>query len=138
MDQHGITELDLEEEVMNLEWFRFKDELQRRLLHQIMYTVVGDREFYKRKNGKGKMVATYCTPAEKVEIEITFDFFNKAMQKELESFLWAFFIKNNLFPPSSGTIANNNESEISEDEFMKITYMMKGMTRHSLRNMIKG
>lgn len=138
MQKHGITEADLEEETTRLEWFQYKDELQMRLLHQVIYAVLGDRELYKWAKSRKKQVGVYCTIAEKIEIEVTFEFYCQAMQEELDLFLKAFCLKNNLFPsfdvkPETDT----HETEISDKELNQIFYMMKGMKQRTFRKMIE-
>lgn len=138
MDKHGITESDLEEEPIEFEWFKYKDDLQRKLLHQVIYTVLGDRELYNWKGSRKKEVGVYCTAAEKTEIEITYDFYYRAIQEELETFLYAFYSKNHLFPPPNKKLIESNEPPISMEELMKISNMMDGMAKHTLKKMIAG
>lgn len=138
MNKHGITEADLEEEATCLEWFKYKDELQKRLLNQVLYMVLGARETYRRKDGKGKRIAVYCTAAERIEIEITFDFFRRAMLEELETFFGAFCIKNNIYPSPDKPKTDTEEPELTDEELMKLTFMLRGMERHTLRQMIGG
>lgn len=134
MDKYGISDSDLEEETISLEWFRYKDKLNRRLLIQVIYMVLGPKEIYRRKDGRGKLVSAYCTLAERLEIEITFDFFSRAMDKELERFLQAFIIKNHLYPTSDKD--NSEDQEISEEEWQKLCYMIRGMEYHKIAKMI--
>lgn len=74
MKQHGISESDIAEERREIAWFRFKTPLEEKLLVQVMYSVVGDRGVYERKNRntkkKYKMEGVECTPAERLEIEL--------------------------------------------------------------------
>ncbi len=138
MNKYGITEADLEEEATCLEWFKYKDELQKRLLNQVLYMVLGARETYRRKDGRGKQIAVYCTAAERIEIEITYDFFKRAMLEEIETFFGAFCIKNNIYPSPDKPRADTEEPELTDEEILKLTYMLRGMERHTLRQMIGG
>jgi hypothetical protein len=138
MIEYGITDADLEEETTALEWFKYKDDLQKQLLCQVLYMVMGDGKTYKRKDGRGKMMAVYCTAAERIEIEIAFDFFNRAMMEELERFFEAFAIKNHLFPPPDKRKTEPEEKKLNESDLLKLSCMLKGMERHSLRKMIGG
>ena len=138
MNEHGITDTDLEEETTALEWFRYKDDLQKQLLCQVLYMVLGNGKTYKRKDGRGKMMAVYCTAAERIEIEIAFDFFKRALLEELDRFFEAFAIKNHLFPPPDKRTEEPEERELDENDLLKLSFMMKGMERHSLRKMIGG
>ena len=141
MKKYGITEADLEEEKTTLEWFKYKDDLQKQLLAQVFYMVLGDRTTYKRKDGRGKARAVYCTAAERLEIEIAFDFFKAAMLEELDRFIHAFCIKNHLYPPpekQGAEIDEQDEKELSQSELLKLSFMVEGMERHRLQKMIGG
>lgn len=41
MKQYGITEAELEEERREMEWFRYKTPIERKLLLQVIYSVTG-------------------------------------------------------------------------------------------------
>lgn len=139
MKQYGIDEAEISEERREKAWFRYKTELERKLLIQVIYTVTGKVGFgcvgaYTGR--KRKEVGIECTAAERLEIEISFEFYNAAMQKELERFYSAFLIKNNIFPekevddvPSSGGM--------SKEEALRLEMMMAGMDRHTRRKMIE-
>ena len=69
--QYGISESDIAEEHREIAWFRYKTPLEEKLLFQVIYSVVGDRGVYERKNRntkkKYKMQGVECTPAERLE-----------------------------------------------------------------------
>lgn len=136
MKKHNITEYDLSEEVTELEWFRYKDKAEFRLLCQIMYMVTGDGETWRNKDKRYKLVACYCTKAEKIEIQANFDFYMRAMRKEMSIFFDAFMQKNNLFPEK----AKNKEScrEPDLERILKMKMMMQGMDVHTRLKEIKG
>ena len=122
----------------NCEWFRYKDNLQRRLLNQIIYMILGNVDKYQRAGGRHKLVGVYCTAAQRIEIEMNFEFFRNAMEKELETFYTAFCNKNRLFPPEEMAREKTSEDEISNLEALKIGMMMEGMERHTIKKMIEG
>lgn len=89
MEKYGITEDDIREKMIKIHWFRYKDYSELRLISQIIYMVMGDCETYSRlrkANRKHKVLGVYCTAAEKLEIELNFEFYNRAMQEELKLF----------------------------------------------------
>ncbi len=135
MDKYGITESDLNEETVECEWFRYKDELQRRLLNQIIYMVLGKVDAYKRAGGNFKLVGVYCTTYQRIEIEANYEFYKNALADELNIFMSAFCSKNLIFPQE--VIKNlNPNSETNPHKALKVALMMEGMEQHTLRKMI--
>ncbi len=141
MARYDITEADISAEREELAWFRYKTDLEQRLLCQIIYSVTG-----KAASGcvgaytgrKRKEVGVYCTAAERLEIEISFEFFNAAMGTELERFYSAFLIKNQIFPPpGKSEIDIPPPEERSDEEEFKLSAMLAGMDTHTRRKMIE-
>lgn len=139
MKQYGITETELAEDRREIAWFRFKTPLERRLLNQIIYTVTG-RAGYScvgmHTNRPRKMLGLECTAAERLEIEFSFEFYNAALEKELDRFYIAFLQKNRIFPdnpiddvPDAG--------EINLEEAQRLSMMMAGMEEHTRRKMLE-
>ena len=86
MKQYGITESELSEHRRERAWFRFKTPLERKLLNQVIYTVTGRIAYScvgRYTNRPRKMLGIDCTAAERLEIEISFEFYNAALEKEL-------------------------------------------------------
>lgn len=138
MEQYGISEAELEEDRRETAWFAYSQEIERRLLAQIIYMVTGASSYgcvgtYTGR--KRKKLGAECTAAERMEIEANYEFFKAAMSEELEIFFSAFAYKNNLFPPEEKCPKKKIE-ELTEEErahVMKAGLMMEGMERHTLR-----
>ncbi len=135
MKKYGITQKDLSDEKTELQWFRYHDDLQHRLLRQIIYMIMGDIDHYKA--GRHKLVGVYCTPYEHLEIEANYEFFKNAIKQEIEVFYTAFCQKNRLFPPKEKSRQKTPNDEITEKELLKIHAMMDGMERFTLRKIIE-
>ncbi len=136
MEKYCLTEADLESKRVETAWFTYHDELERRILCQIIYMVTGKPSFgcvgtYTKR--KRKKRGAECTAAEKLEIEANHAFFYEAAKKEMEVFLYAFYSKNDLFP--SGVAAKEWEELTPEqkEEVLKASMMAEGMDRHTLR-----
>lgn len=138
MEKYKITEDEISEDSVDFEWFRYKDNIQKRLLNQVIYMILGNVDTYKRTGGRHKLVGAYCTAAQKFEIEMNFEFFRNAMEKELETFYTAFCHKNRLFPTEEIAMEKTSEDEISNLDALKIGMMMEGMERHTIKKMIEG
>ena len=119
MQEHGITEADLEVERVETVFFPYHDELERRILIQIIFSVTGKPAFGcvgAASGRKRKKYGTDCTAAQRLEIEFNHKFFYEAAKKEFEVFLYAFFKKNGIFPPETvvppGDIEDLEEEEL--------------------------
>lgn len=140
MARYDITEEDISAEREEIAWFRFKTEIEQRLLCQIIYSVTGKAAsgcVGKFTGRKRKEVGVTCTAAERLEIEISFEFFNAAMKSELERFYTAFVNKNRIFPPQDKAGLVPDQPEMSKEEIMKLAAMMEGMDTHTRRKMIE-
>lgn len=136
MENYNLTEADIENEQVETAWFTYHDELECRILCQIIYMVTGRPSFGcigTYTNRKRKKRGVNCTAAEKLEIEANHAFFYKAMKKELEVFLYAFYSKNGLFP--SGAKAREWEELTQEEktEVAKASMMAEGMECHTMK-----
>lgn len=72
MEQYGISEAELEEDRRETAWFAYSQEIERRLLAQIIYMVTGASSYgcvgtYTGR--KRKKLGAECTAAERMEIE---------------------------------------------------------------------
>ena len=139
MARYDITEADISAEREELAWFRYKTELERRLLCQIIYSITGKVAsgcVGAHSGRKRKQVGVHCTAAERLEIEISFEFYNAALQQELERFYSAFLHKNGIFP--ANTIDELPEApEPDIEEARRISMMMAGMDEHTRRKMLE-
>ena len=122
MQEHGITEADLELEKVETEWFTYHDELERRILGQVIYSVTGKQPFGcvgAETGRKRKKRGADCTAAQRLEIEFNYNFFCEAAKKEFEVFLYAFFVKNRIFPPET-VVPPRKAEEMTEEELREM------------------
>ena len=136
MQKHGITEADLEVERVETAWFTYHDELERRILGQVIYTVTGKNPFGCVGGASGrkrKKLGIDCTAAQRLEIEFNYKFFYGAAKKEFEVFLYAFYRKNDLFPEKSEVPLKALEEMTPEEkeEMIRVSIMAEGMKRHT-------
>lgn len=136
MTKYNITDSDLEKEDTNLEFFKFENELHRKLISQIIYMILGDVEMYRQKY-KYKQIAVYCTKAECLEIKICIEFYWRAFNEEMELFYFAFLEKNSLFPTPEKA-GNVSEIKLSSNDMLKLNYLMEGMEKHIRRQALTG
>lgn len=143
MKKYGVTESDLEAERVETAWFRYRDEMERRILNQVIYMVTGKTSFGcigRHTNRPRKERGVDCTAAERLEIEANYEFFKEAIKQEFEVFFTAFCSKNRLYPRESKVPAKSADDLTPEekDRIFKAELMKQGMERHTLRKMIAG
>lgn len=130
---HGITEAELEHaRVESDHFFRFHDDLECRLLTQLIYMVTGKvagRAIKQLSGRRIKELGVTCTEAEKLEIETAFEFYLRAMKEELDLFMAAFCSRNELFPSDPKDDVPSREPDA--DRTRRVMAMMQGMEHHS-------
>lgn len=98
-----------------------------KLLKQCMYKVMGaksDITTYK-PYGRRQKIGIYCTKAQKIEIELEFEFYRNVFYEELSTFMDAFIQAQKIFPEDAPIV---NYDEFNEED-MKISFMATGVER---------
>ena len=84
LEKNGIRSLDeLQSEEYEYVLFPYNGKYEKKLLMQCIYkvlTAAGDRTYY-RTRGKRQKLGIYCTKAQKIEIQMEFDFYRKVFLK---------------------------------------------------------
>lgn len=101
LEKNGISSLDeLKEDEVEYFLFSYKGRHEIKLLKQCMYKVLGysnHTEFY-RTAGTRQKIGIYCTKAQRIEIELEFEFYRNVFYEELPSFMNAFIQAQSIFP----------------------------------------
>ncbi len=104
---------------------------ERRILNQTIYKVTGDInnifDVYNSRTGRKKKTqsGTYCTKAQKAEIEFLFEFYKTLWEKEKEALLLAFIHKHDIY----GSLKEGEKGrEISSEEIKKMALFMVGLS----------
>lgn len=98
---------------------------------------MGNVSVYKWADGrKKKQSGVDCTAADKMDIELNFDFFIRAFEEEFDIFFSAFANKNNLFPR---TQSETQDDDVAPDleRAERVQLMMEGMEKHTLSKMLE-
>ncbi|MDR1565502.1 MAG: hypothetical protein LBS74_11145 [Oscillospiraceae bacterium] len=134
MQKYEISENELETEKIETAWFAYSQEIERKLLSQIIYKITGEVAsgcVGGSSNRKRKKLGIDCTAAQKLEIELNYSFYKQALQKELATFMLAFYQKNNIFPATP-----SNKAKETTDEELKAWnlagIMSEAMQTHTL------
>lgn len=138
MEKYNIQEADLSDEIISIHWFKFANEYERKLLHQIGYKIAPSREAYVHTSGKGKRteLGVKCTKAEALQISIEFDFYKRLMKEEMDFFYRAFIQKHEIFnaePPKDSERA----PKLTREELFRMGMMMDGMKDATMHQMIE-
>lgn len=134
--ENGITSLDeLEEEKPEYTLFSYNGLHEKKLLWQCMYKVLGaetDLSIYRTK-GKRQKMGIYCTKAQKIEIELEFEFYREVFYDELDTFINAFIQVQEIFPEN----APSREFDIKDKESSKMCLMASGIEKKERTKLIE-
>lgn len=113
---NDLTEDDLNDAKENYYLFSYTHPYKEKLMCQCIYKVLGAEKanYYKTAHTRNK-VGVYCTPAQKLEIELDFEFYSNLFDEELESFMSAFIDKQDIFPEDVPSKVLNRD-ELSQEE----------------------
>jgi hypothetical protein len=129
--KYGISVDDVEgDDEKDLVWFVHKQgDLFRKLMVQVIAKVCGHQSIYKR--GRERILGTYCTKAQAIEIEMDYDFYLKGLKEEFSRMLKVYIQKNHITPARTETNDNEDASEETEwtDEDMALYGALKVRTR---------
>ena len=121
LKDNGINSLDeLQKEEYEYTIFSYNGKHEIKLLRQCMYKVMGaksDRTAYK-PYGRRQKIGIYCTKAQKIEIELEFEFYRNVFYEELSTFMDAFIQAQQIFPEDAPT---GDYDEFNERD-MKIAF----------------
>lgn len=141
MAKYGITDDELEDEEVQDWFFKIHGDRERRLLAQIVYKVLNEKgachAVGNRVTGRviRTKVACFATKAQKIEIEMLFDFYKRLYKKEEEFFFDTFIQKHSLF----GELKDGEEGqEMSGEDYFKMRNLMRGMADETPLKQIEG
>ena len=130
IDKYNITEQDFSDDVIATHEFKYKGIRERTLLYQVFSKVLDSvriETYQYKQNGRkvSNLVGLDCTFAQKVEINLLFDFYKELYKKEEERFFNAFINKHRLCATSG------SGKEISKEDYLKMQQLINGMEDNS-------
>ena len=140
MEKYNVQEADLSDEIISIHWFKYANEYERKLLHQVGYKIAPSRECYVHTSGKGKRteIGVKCTKAEALQISIEFDFYKRLMKEEMDFFYRAFIQKHEIFADKDELPPNHKSApELTREELLRMSRMMDGMKDATMHQMIE-
>lgn len=132
--KYELSEDEIIEEKVERKWFRYDNDIDKKLLAQIFYKVTGDTASWVKTDKRRRLIGVDCTDFEANEIVFYYNFYKEHLQSELEVFTLAFFNVNNIFPDETArchadTQKDRDESKDNIDlkKLAKIFEMSSGM-----------
>lgn len=127
MEKYGISDIDqyrIEEHT-----FKYSTLRERRLLVQIISSILGESALIYRLNGK-KTILCAMTETQAAEIEYSFDYYRYLYKEEEELLYLAFLCKHDIFPKYANP---NDEKEYDPELLMRLQHLMEGLSSSSIR-----
>ena len=121
MKKYGITEQEIDDQTKEYHPISYTSIWEKKLAHQIAHMVTGGYEVYTSSAKNDRNVYVLCTKAEYVEIKSDFDFFKRALKKDMEIFYSAFVQRNELFPVNGET---KDPDDLSPEEWERAKRML--------------
>lgn len=123
--KYGINERDLDDEIIETYYFKYKTREERQLIMQVLAhtNIIDKRLVYEYRNQRGKIWVD-CTKAESVQIGIEYDFFRAAWKEELDFFLSAFIQKHRIVDLSPG---HATDDSLSYADQVRMGMLISGM-----------
>ena len=115
LKKHGLTMTDIANESTEVYWFTYKGSIEKQLLSQIIFAVSPLCERWKRKGSK-TITGAKLTKSEMLDIELRFSVYSKAIKEDIEIFVNAFIMKNDIYPEDSDTFAKEIGEETPEEK----------------------
>ena len=138
LEKNGLQSLEeLEKEEVEYFLFSYNGKHEIKLLQQCMYKVLGAAEKTKcyRTRGTRQKIGIYCTKAQKIEIELEFEFYRNVFYDELSNFMSAFIQAQSIFPKDA-PISNKELYEYTEEELFR-AQMAAGIKKRTRSAMIE-
>lgn len=139
-NRYGIDIEELDAERVRDYEFEYHGDIQRKLLVQTVYKVLGSvdtlhsfRYTHSGRKYKTRLGAS-CTEAQKIEIEFLFSFYTELFEREQQALLRAFIAKHDIY----GELKPGEEPEPqTAEELLKMAALMNGLSDESPRLQIE-
>lgn len=139
LKDNGINSLDeLQKEEYEYTIFSYNGKHEIKLLRQCMYKVMGaksDRTAYK-PYGRRQKIGIYCTKAQKIEIELEFEFYRNVFYEELSTFMDAFIQAQKIFPEDA-PVGDYDEFNERDMKMRKARREMRKRKRQAVKKLIQ-
>ena len=124
MKKYNISYDEIDDDIVEEEAFKYRDQQQKILLIQVIYKVTNEKgKSWTYKNKRNTLFAK-VTKAQKIEIECFYDWYKRQWIKERDLFFSAFIQKHSIF----GKLKDGESGkELSDEEMLKMLQMINSM-----------
>lgn len=140
LKDNNLTLESLESEETYYYLFSYSDDHSKKLLNQVIYKVMGegDRKIYRSK-GKRMKIGLFCTPSQKVEIDLDYEFYKNLFDAEIDSLLTAFIQTQGIFPEDCPitTVDLDSLSPEEREQFMKVRNYQQNIEKRTRSLMVE-
>lgn len=116
LKRYKVDLASLSDDHKEMYWFKYANDLERRLLKQIAYKITGESDVWlPTRKGKRTQLVFNLTKREYIDLTAEYAFYSRVLVNELDDLMYAFFLKHGIFPPNKA----KSESEISAEELAR-------------------
>lgn len=130
LKKYELSDDDIEDS-LQVRWFRFKDDIDKKLLIHIFYKVTGDSSYWTKKDKRMNLVGCECTEFESDEIVFYYQFYREHLNNEIDIFMSAFMHKNRIYPDVNARVHGDesNDRDYDLSKAAKIINMANAIDR---------
>lgn len=137
MEKYNLSETDIENEKKIRCEFRYKNEIEERLIWQIIGSVTLSKGYSAPTDTRRKVFWKNLTASEKIEIELKWSIYKKLWSEELEVFYHAFVVQNNIFNPSIAPKQDLPETPEERAKLRRIYEMAESVKKAEIHKQLK-
>ena len=137
LEKHHISIDELNDNTIKTHWFKYKGQIERKLLSQIMYAVCRNKSTWK-STIKRETLGADATKNQAIEIALKFNTYKAALNDDIKILVSAFIQKNDIFPETNDN--DEEDQDISTEEMQrlfKLEQMMQAIDKTTLINSIE-
>lgn len=124
LSKHGLIIADILNARLTTYEFRYKTEMEQRLICQIAYAL--GVQTFEYTNSRKKVLVVECTAAQYAEIAQRIDFYWELLKQEIDLFYTAFLHKHKLFKPNDGT-EEDTGTTLTPEQIRQLAAMVRSM-----------
>ena len=136
--KHGLDISDILEDKVETCWFKYKGNIEKRLLSQIFCAVANDADRWTSRK-KRETLGIDVTNQQMLEIRLMFACYKKSLNDDIEILFSAFIHKNDIFSPKENIEPESQEPRTPEEKarIFKISQMMNNMDKTTVLKAIE-
>lgn len=136
---HGMNIADLSSEELKTTtvMFRYKNELEKRLVLQIL-GALGNPEMRYYDPPKRSYIEVDLTGPQKAEVLVKYDVLRKSLEEQIDVFFYGFVLKNHIFPENGKSVDPDDLTPEQRMRARKAQQMAEGIDRAHVQQRLGG